>query len=65
MPRDRLIFAAYVVLAIWCMATVTIGLFYHYGSDGARFQPWVTPLSLATGLGALLVDRLKKWRQRH
>lgn len=64
MTRDPTTLAAYALLALWTIATVVVGLLYHFGSDGDRFQPWIFPMCMATFAGGLLVARLAKKRSR-
>ncbi|WGM46816.1 hypothetical protein KOAAANKH_01690 [Brevundimonas sp. NIBR10] len=64
MTRDPITIAAYAALMLLVVATAAVGLFYHFGSNGDRFQPWIFPMCMATFAGALLVDRLSKKRSR-
>lgn len=62
MNRDPVTIAAYAALTLLAVATVVVGLFYHFGNDGDRFQPWIFPMCMATFAGALFVDRWAKRR---
>lgn len=65
MIRDPLYVAANAALAVWTLATVIVGLLYHFGANGDQYQPWVFPMSMGTAGGAILLDRLKKSRRQH
>ena len=62
MNRDPVTIAAYAALTLLTIATVVVGLLYHFGSDGDRLQPWIFPMCMATFAGALLVGRRAKKR---
>lgn len=64
MTRDPITLAAYTSLSLLIVATVAVGLLYHFGSEGDRFQPWIFPMCMATFAGALIVDRLSKGHSR-
>lgn len=63
MARNPLTAAAYAGLGLWVLATVTVGLLYHFADNGDQYQPWVFPMCMVTFGGALLLDRLKKSRR--
>jgi len=64
MTRDPVSLTAYAALTVWSIATVVVGLLYHFGNDPDSFQPWIFPMCMATFAGALVVDRLAKRRSR-
>lgn len=64
MTRDPITIVAYAALALLVIATASVGLLYHFGTNGDRYQPWVFPMCMATFAGAMLVDRLSKKRSR-
>lgn len=64
MTRDPITIAAHAALALLVIATASVGLLYHFGTGGDRYQPWVFPMCMATFAAALLVDRLSKNRSR-
>jgi len=63
MSRDPII-PAQIGLILWTIATVVVGLLFHFSGDAARYQPWIVPMCLLTPAGAILVDRLAKSRAR-
>mgnify|MGYP001627263908 CR=1 FL=1 len=62
--REPVVTVAYVALSVWVLATITVGVLYHFGSNGEQYQPWVLPMGLLTIGGAIAVDRMKKARGR-
>lgn len=64
MTRDPLTVAAYAARGLWMLATVAVGLLYHFGDNGDRYQPWVLPMCMVTFGGALLLERLRRSRRQ-
>ncbi len=62
MTRDPIVLAAYMMLGLWIAATLLVGAFYHFSSNGDLYQPWVFPMCMITFAGALIIDRLRKRR---
>jgi hypothetical protein len=58
----QLTIAAKVAVNLWALATVVVGLLYHFGTDGDRFEPWISPMCMTTLAGAFLVQCLSKRR---
>lgn len=64
MTRGWLTLVAYTGLGLCVLTTVVIGVLYHFGDNGERYQPWVFPMCMVTFGAALVVDRLRKSRHR-